>query len=180
MAKRKRSETLSLRVEADIKRQIEALAAFHGTSATSLLESFVKEASAEAIVIPGEEVRSLFGEGRRISITEALSVADHEEPEITRLRLYFIAPKALSEKELRICTTILNNLDIFAGETPVFDEAVADQAVQEKLGSRLSLNLKKIREMAPVLDEWHSFHLRNKGWKSDFRFFLEMIGQPIQ
>ncbi|WP_278438930.1 hypothetical protein [Pseudomonas oryzihabitans] len=180
MAKRKRSETLSLRVSTEVKRQIEALAAFHGTSATGLLEGLVKDEAIKAVLIPEEEVRDLFEAGQRISIDRALQVSDHEYPEIARLRLYFIAPDALSEKDLRISSTIVDNLEIFGGETPIFEEFVVDEILRAKLGRRAAVSLEKIRQMEAVLEEWHSFHVRNKGWKSDFRFFLEMTGHPIQ
>lgn len=180
MAKRKRSETLSLRVSADVKRQIEALAAFRGTSATRLLESMVNEAAAEPVIIPSEETRDLFEPEQRISITKALVASAHEEPEVARLRLYVIAPQALSDKDYRIASAIVENLDLFSGETPVFEELLIDEKVKARLGRRLAVSLDKIRHMEPALEEWHSFLLRNKGWKSGFDFFLVMSGYPTQ
>lgn len=174
MAKRKRTETISLRVDRSIKIRIEALSAIRQLTATSLLEQLIFHASQEQFLVPGKGVKPYQNDDGMISLEDALNSAEHEVPELFKIRLYYIAPNAVGDKDRFFIETILDNLEIFGGDTPVFDDQDIGPLIDSPL-SAPSLDLVKIRDYWGILNEWHNFTIKNPTWNFPFGKFLELL-----
>lgn len=173
MAKRKRTETISLRVDRGIKMRIEALTATENLSATSLLESLIYTAAQETMVTPGEAADMSAAIDGLISIEQAITAAEHEIPALMKFRLYFLAPAAVSQKDRFIILTVLDNPEVFRGVTPVFDADDYSGIVSASFNGP-HLNITRLEAMESTLEKWHDFRVKNPSFNFTFEAFVQM------
>lgn len=173
MAKRKRTETISLRVDRGIKLRIEALTAVRELSATSMLEQLIYHSAQEQLVMPGEAAKPIPGCDGLISLEDAITSAEHEIAALIKIRLYFLAPSAVSTKDKFIILTILDNLDIFSGITQVFDEQDHSALFNPSFKSP-ALDIAKLEKYEGVLEKWHEFRVKNPSFNFTFESFISI------
>ncbi len=113
-----------------------------------------------------------------ITLDEALNCAEHEVPELFKIRLYFIAPSAVGGRDRFFIETILDNLDVFGGDTPIFDDGDVGSIIDKPIKAP-SLDLAKLETYWDVLNDWHNFTIKNPSWNFTFGKFLELLDSKI-
>lgn len=178
MAIRKKSETIHLRVKPTSKAFLEGLSNSADKTATQVIEELIAEAASKVLIKeigPHIDKRALV-QGK-LTLENAIIAAHYpDEPLLTKLRTFYIASEALDSRDRTIAEVILlNNLEEFSGTTKIF--TATDGIISRKyLANFPSVSLEKIHAKMDLLEEFAKFRETNPGWKSDFNFFLKMVG----
>lgn len=175
MAVRKKSETINLRVSPVSKNLLEGMSSVLGKTATQIIEELIA-AAAKSVQLKklGDivDTESLKGEG--LDLPTVVEVAYVEgDPVLTKLRMFYIAPSAVSERDKIIISAIIESLDIFSGSSELF----ADEDIPLKSNFRSMtpmLDLYKINNKWEILEEYAIFRGKNKSLNSTFSAFLKL------
>jgi uncharacterized protein (DUF1778 family) len=182
MAVRKKSETIHLRVSPISKALLESLASLNHKTSTQIIEDLIAE-SAEKTILSEFRVDSYINraafENKTIDLKTLISAVQHPtEPVITKFRLYFIAPNALSSRDYVVYNTILLCSELFKGNTKIF-ESVENLMLKEFIGEVPDVDLAKINAHMESLDGFAAFKEKNPNLKSTYKIFLEMTGAGL-
>jgi hypothetical protein len=174
--KEKKVEAIHLRVSATSKARLEALSNALGKNSTRVVEDLVAEAAArfEIMGVDGAVADHLWLSGTW-NLLEALQLAHvPNEPILKKLRTWFLAVQALSQKDRVLTETILRSPEIFSGETEIFLES---EGVIENPDERrtFKVDLDEINRQMPSLQDYAAFRLKNKQISPSYRDYLKMI-----
>ncbi|WP_146136250.1 hypothetical protein [Pseudomonas simiae] len=175
MAVRKKSETINLRVSPESKNLLEGMSNVLGKTATQIIEELIV-AAAKSVQLKklGDivDAESLKGEGLDLpTVVEAAYVEG--DPVLTKLRMFYIAPGAVSERDKLIVSAIVESLDMFSGPSELF--AGEDIPLASSFRSMTpTLDFHKIHNKWEVLEEYAVFRGKNKSLKSTFPAFLKL------
>lgn len=118
----KRTETLSIRINPHIKAGLAAAANYSDTTMSTVIEHAL-QAGIDQAIIPADEINKDF---RRIYCNDGpgplgriIKYAWHDNPVLMSIRLYYLFPKALGERDRIIYSTVLIT-DMFAGGDNIF------------------------------------------------------------
>lgn len=175
MAVRKKSETINLRVSPESKNLLEGMSNVLGKTATQIIEELIAVA-AKSVQLKklGDivDTESLKGEGLALpKVVEAAYVEG--DPILTKLRMFYIAPSAVAERDKLIVSAIVESLDMFSGPSELF----ADEDIPLKLNFRSltpMLDFHKIHDKWEILEEYAVFRGKNKSLNSTFSAFLKL------
>ncbi|AVJ24079.1 hypothetical protein [Pseudomonas sp. MYb193] len=178
MAVRKKSETINLRVSPESKNLLEGMSNVLGKTATQIIEELIAVA-AKSVQLKklGDivDTESLKDEGLDLpTVVEAAYVEG--DPVLTKLRMFYIAPSAVGERDKLIVSAIVESLDIFFGPSELF----SDEDIPLKSDFRSMtpmLDLHKIYNKWDVLEEYAVFRGKNKSLNSTFSAFLKLTNR---
>lgn len=178
MAVRKKSETIHLRVKPISKALLEGLSNSTGKTSTQIIEDLITEAAAKYFIADVEDIINDDAlKNGQIDLGTAL-VAAHcdDDPILTKLRTYYIAPDALSARDRTIASTIIQSSDIFLGDSELF--SIEDDIINlDYISDAPKLDIHEISRRMPSLDAFAAFREKNPNWKSTYEDFLKMIGE---
>ncbi len=171
MAKRKRTETISLRVTGDIKRGIEALSNLRGLTATKLLEQLVRYATQEDTVETSTTLHELGVESA--TVNDVVDACEHETPELYKFRLYHVAPNLLSSKDIAFVETVLGHPEEFMGSDQIFDAQDNGHLKLDKI-KVAGLNIEHIKSQETMIHNWIDFKAKNPEMSMTYEMFKRL------
>ncbi|WP_339528560.1 hypothetical protein [Pseudomonas mucidolens] len=178
MAVRKKSETINLRVSPESKNLLEGMSNVLGKTATQIIEELIAVA-AKSVQLKklGDIVDTESLEGGGLDLPTVVEVAYVEgEPILTKLRMFYIAPSAVGERDKLIVSAIVESLDMFSGPSELFaDEEIPLKSNFGSMTPKLDLN--KIHNKWEVLEEYAVFRGKNKSLNSTFSAFLKLTNR---
>lgn len=178
MAVRKKSETIHLRVKPISKALLEGLANSSGKTSTQIIEDLITEAAEKFVIDDLEErINTDVLDNGQLTLKAALESAHcPDEPVLTKLRTYYIAGDALSPRDKKVVSAILQSKEFFAGETEIF--SVEDEIIRsDRISDTPKIDLNEISKRMPSLEEFAVFREKNANFKSTYEAFLKMIGE---
>lgn len=118
----RRTETLSIRINPQIKAGL-AAAANYGDSTMSTVIEYALQAGIDSARIPADEVKGLFREkytnDESVSLGLVMKYAWHDNPILMNLRLFHIFPKGLGERDRIVCSIALTH-PRFSGDNNIY------------------------------------------------------------
>lgn len=178
MAVRKKSETIHLRVKPISKALLEGLANSTGKTSTQIIEDLITEAAANFFI---EDVEDIVNDGalknRQLDLETAL-VSAHcdDDPLLTKLRTFYIAPNALSARDKIIASAVAQSSNTFFGKSELF--SIEDEIIKKDYISKTpKLDLHEVSRRMPSLEDFAVFREKNQNFKSTYEAFLKMIGE---
>lgn len=173
MAVRKKAETIHLRVSTTSKACLEALASVWGKTATRVLEDLIAEAAEKVVADPDSAVDDQFS-GEGWTLLKALRLAQvPEEPILKKLRTYFLADGALSQKDKFLVEAILWSPESFSGDTGIFLEA--EGVITNPDEYRVfKVDLNAINRLMPSLEDYAEFRFKNKSVSPSYSEYMTM------
>lgn len=180
---RKKTETISLRVNPVAKHLLEGMSAFQGKTATEIVEDLIADA---AMRVQVDKLGDVVADFRDVvmdlyTIVHALYVEN--DPILTKLRIFFVAPTLVTERDKVIISTILDSIETFEGDDQLFD--IKDESSRKQhsnlevanSSSTPRVDLEKIRANWEFLEEYVLFRTKNKNLNLSFPAFLSMRGK---
>lgn len=177
MANRSKKTVLSVRVSPYAKSCLDALASMKGQSLPELIESMLEQ-SIEGVMIDSpflvrdDKVRHGRGHNGKIGLAELMRAVWTEDQELFKLRLYFVVPDALSDRDKAIGKAILDNEEMFAGRDGLFEGGAAAYIASDSVLPKLNLSV--VRLYWPLLAEYARF-LANNSLNLSFPDYIEML-----
>lgn len=176
MAVRKKSEAIHFRVSPMFKAYLEGAANAIGKTSTQMVEDSVTDVADKICIEPPDlHVNPDFlGEDGRLQLRVVLTAAYFPgEPILTKLRTYYIADIALSDRDKTIARTIIKYPNYFSGETKIF--SVSDRIISEVyIQSYPSIDLDRISKSMPSLEAYAAFGEKNPKIKLSYEAFLKI------
>ncbi|WBG63653.1 MULTISPECIES: hypothetical protein [Pseudomonas] len=171
MAKRKRSQTISLRIHPFVRSGLELLAGVEQKSLTGVIEDRLLSSLKEAKIPRPAFLNDNVELGPEISLFRFLQLVWHEDEAIFKTRLHIMLPEALDEVSALATSTVFHNLDLFEGGDDLFDGCaiVLDSPAIPKL------NVDKLNDMWVPLLRYAQFLIKNRGIKLDFQQYITAI-----
>lgn len=173
--KEKRSETLSLRINPALKDQLAIAANLLNCSIASVVESVVAEGMSQAKV-PFEDIGSAglisaFQDEGGVPLPYVYKYALHEIPLVMQMRLFYLMPKGLTNKDQVICETIAT-VPRFQGDDRVFEEDMALKI------SAPSISIENVAAEMETLESYADYKLhemqRADGFNLDYESYLKL------
>lgn len=178
MAVRKKTETINLRVSSVSKSLLEGMSNFLGKTATQVVEDLLAVAAKDVELRKlGEIVDADRLDNQSLDLP-AVVAASHvdDDPILTKLRTFYIAPCLVSARDKLVISTILESIDMFSGKDELFFEE--DIPLKSNFRSLTPmLNLGKVNSDWPILEEFILFRSKNKNLNSSFPAFLKLTGR---
>lgn len=157
MANRAKSSIIHLRVTPEHKRYIVALSNLDNTTETAIISGMVERAATE---------RCVDGCMGLIPLTTAVGYAEQGEvPAIKMLRMFYLAPAALSHKERLMAQAIMENKFYFAGNVEIFAE---DECHWPRMGLIPKINTDAVASHLNVLNDYALFTISNPKMRMDY------------
>jgi hypothetical protein len=181
MAVRKKVETIHLRVSAISKACLEGLANAVGKTSTRVLEDLIAEAAAKfEIQDVDSSVDDRFWGNGDWTLLEAMQLAHvSDDPVLRKMRLYFLADEAMSQKDRFLVGAILWSPDLFSGDTDIFLDS--EQVLTEEDDPRLlKVDLDKINRQMSSLEDYAEFRVKNKSVAPKYTDYLKMIEAELK
>jgi len=181
MAVRKKVETIHLRVSAISKACLEGLANAVGKTSTRVLEDLIAEAAAKfEIQDVDSSVDDRFWGSGDWTLLEAMQLAHvSDDPVLRKMRLYFLADEAMSQKDRFLVGAILWSPDLFSGDTDIFLDS--EQVLTEEDDPRLlKVDLDKINRQMSSLEDYAEFRVKNKSVAPKYTDYLKMIEAELK
>lgn len=181
---RKKTETISLRVNPIAKNLLEGISASEGKTATEIVEKLIADAAKQMLVDKlGVAAGPGFTDIHDMDLyTVICSAYVENDPVLTKLRIFYLAPELVTDRDKSIISTILDSPDIFAGKDPIYN--VEDRSSTESQAYNIfvkqgipELDLKRIRDGWESLEEYVIFKSKNKNLNSSFAAYLKLTGR---
>ncbi len=181
MSKREpRKETLSVRINREVKAGLSIAANYSGESMATVMEQALV-ASIQTTRVSASDVHGRLADAHAergsVPISKILYFVQHHLPEITMLRLFYLFPKGLTDRERTICEAVVANPAIFAGSHPLFvpfpDPGVDDVPL---------FDVQKLSQHMPSLKAYAQFVSHNSQRSDveiaiDYPTYLELAGK---
>jgi hypothetical protein len=181
---RKKTETISLRVNPLAKNLLEGISAFRGETATEIVEKLITDAAKQMLV---DKLGAAAGPGfthihDMDLYTVICSAYVENDPVLTRLRIFYLAPELVTDRDKSIISTILDSPDIFSGKDLIYNvedpSSTESQAYNKFVKQEIpELDLKSIRDRWESLEEYVLFKSKNKNLNSSFAAYLKLTGR---
>lgn len=178
MAVRKKTETINLRVSSVSKSLLEGMSNFLGKTATQVVEDLLAVAAKDVELRKlGEIVDADRLDNQSLDLPAVVAAAHvDDDPILTKLRTFYIAPCLVSARDKLVISTILESIDMFSGKDELFFEE--DIPLKSNFRSLTPmLNLGKVNSDWPILEEFILFRSKNKNLNSSFPAFLKLTGR---
>lgn len=155
-SKQKRTEALSIRITPDLKYALSLLSNIYGLTISTIIENMLETAlehiNIDRNIVYGEIKYNING---AINIKNILKLVVNPNPIITRLRLFYILPSGLTEKEKFISEAIVKSA-IFYGKQSIFKPKYSVDNTEIP-----NIDLEKITEHEEMLSNYAEFMMHN-------------------